>query len=488
MELMRIKTSEVVPDANNPRRDFGDVKAFAATLMDNPWAKGEPFNPIVVVRDGAAYRVADGARRLAAMLHNGVEECSAVVCGDYDEAESAIVALASDAKKPLDDVERSRAIQTALSLGVAQKAVERAAGLKNGQAKRIAAAARWAGEKSLQATTDQLLSAKKLEEDGATRDEARGVLEAAPDAWEDAAAAVRGRLDRDRRVRQLEEVLGAAGISPGAPGKGLGYDRAFRKATDLKAFVEAGGAEGAVYCLDVSEGCVDVYVPAAEPVDAATEAARRAADAAVDACVTGSDDRLAWYLAALQRKATRPYERVRATPHVDHVLQKASWALGSPFATAAEYGFEKASFASAKALFAPLAIDAYMDSQASLELDERHMRQAVAGDWDGIDPEALCLWVEWMSAFVADGFEVEEGMLAEARDHVGGEPEALQADPHGGVAALAEPEGGLDVDMLLDATAAELHIADGAAPAPEAAPDKGAELDVASLSFDGAVV
>lgn len=491
MELMRIKTSDIVPDANNPRRDFGDIKELVEQLSVNPWAKGEPFNPLVVVSDGGEYRIVDGARRHAAMLHSKVEECFAVVCGDYDEAASAIAALATDAKKPLDDVERSRAIQSALRLGVPASKVERAGGLKHGQAKRIAAAAKWAGEKSLQATTDQLLAAKKLEDDGATREEARGVLEAAPGDWEDAAAAVRGRLDRERRLKDLEEALDRAGISPGAPGAGLGYDRTFRKEVDLGRFLAAGGSEGAVYCIDAAEGSVDVYVPVAEPMDAATEAARRVADASVDACNTGADDRIAWYLAALQRKASRPHERVRATPHVDAVLQKASWALESPAEVAADYGFEAGSFAATKALFAPMAIEAYMDAQAALELDERFVRMAVASDWGGIDPEALSLWVEWLSAFAADGFaldEVEAGMLAEARDHVGSSPEALQEDPDAGGVVPTEPEGGLDVDMLLDAAAAELRIADEAAPAAEAVPDGGDELDVAMLAFDGKAV
>lgn len=52
MQLIEIPVGDVYPDENNPRKDYGDLDALAASFELNGTNPGEPVNPIVVVRDG----------------------------------------------------------------------------------------------------------------------------------------------------------------------------------------------------------------------------------------------------------------------------------------------------------------------------------------------------------------------------------------------------------------------------------------------------
>lgn len=63
MELKRVRTADVYPSEANPRRDFGDLDALAASFELNPRHPGEPMNPPLLVRDGEVYRIVDGERR-----------------------------------------------------------------------------------------------------------------------------------------------------------------------------------------------------------------------------------------------------------------------------------------------------------------------------------------------------------------------------------------------------------------------------------------
>ena len=50
-----VPLAEIVP-GDNPRDDFGDIDALAATLEVTG---GQPLNPIIVVADGNRYRITD---------------------------------------------------------------------------------------------------------------------------------------------------------------------------------------------------------------------------------------------------------------------------------------------------------------------------------------------------------------------------------------------------------------------------------------------
>lgn len=476
MELKRISVSDIDPDQNNPRRDFGDIKAFAATFMANPWAPGEPFNPIVVVADGERYRIADGERRYHAMVQNEIKECSAVVCGDYDEAQNAIVALASDAKKPLSEMERSRAVQTALSLGVAPKSVEAAGGLKRGQARKVAEAAKWAGEKALQSTLDQLLEAKALEDAGATREEARSVLEAQPDAWKDIARAVKSDLETQKRVGQMREILNEKGVELSTPSEDMAYDRMFQNPLVLKEHLEseAAEAEGLAYCLDEAQGVVDVYRPRSGADDEVPAYMAKAAAMAEDVTSQGANDREDWYLASLERRPGHPEERVRLTPHVDALV--CSWyddisGISESFRYA---GHDPEKLAVPKTIYAPFALAAYEEIQEVVEVGPQLVRMLVLDEAVDADEE-LSAWQEWFEAFVQDGFEPskeETEIFDKAAQAISSYTPKIQAS-----ADSQTPADPVVLDMSADADEAQVEHS-----------DQSDLIDLADLNFGQAVI
>lgn len=160
MQLKRVKTIDVYPDEGNPREDMGDLDALAASLELNPARPGEPLNPPLLVQDGGVYRIVDGERRWRAMSMAGTEEFDAVVCEDWADADAALAMLATDDKKPLNEVERSRGVQRALLLGVEPQKVEKAARRK-GLKKVKKAAERLGGEAELM-SLDHLLAVAEL--------------------------------------------------------------------------------------------------------------------------------------------------------------------------------------------------------------------------------------------------------------------------------------------------------------------------------------
>lgn len=203
MELYRIPIKDIRPDANNPRKDFGDIEALAESFRLNPVDKGEPLQPIVTVRDGNVFRIVDGERRYRAMKHLGAIECWSNVCDDFAEADAVVQMLATNDKLALDDHEKSLGVQTMLLLGVDEQVVERAAHVKG--AKRIRRAMDVAG-RAQEMTLDHLLAIAEAEEAG--DDEAVSALSAADDrSWE--AKAARFRRAREARA-ELDRILADA--------------------------------------------------------------------------------------------------------------------------------------------------------------------------------------------------------------------------------------------------------------------------------------
>ncbi len=314
MELMQIKLSDIVPDENNPRKDFGDLNALARTFEANTYAPGQPYNAIVVVTDGPVYRIADGERRYRAMLINGVEVCNAVVCGDYEEADSMIAMLASDAKEPLTEAERANAVQRALLLGVAPKTVENIGRLKKGQAKKIKAFVD--NGMAAQATIDQILEAYDVREKGADEAAVQSILDAKEEDWKTIASDVRARMKREALTEEAERILNTAGFHlEGERPADVPYRATFQKLDDLKGALDEGVPEESLwwvchYPLSIQQFCA--------PMSADDPQADEEVDLASIAIETGRRDRAAWYAEAL--KVDRHGHRIRPTPNIDEFL------------------------------------------------------------------------------------------------------------------------------------------------------------------------
>ena len=162
MELKLVKTDDAYPSEGNPREDFGDLEALAATFALNPANPGEPLNPPVLVRDGEVYRIVDGERRWHAMGIAGTKAFHAIVCEDWDDADAALAMLATDDKKELTEVERSKGAQRCLLLGVEPEAVEKAARVKG--MRRVKRAADRLGAEAECMSLDHLVAVDELAE------------------------------------------------------------------------------------------------------------------------------------------------------------------------------------------------------------------------------------------------------------------------------------------------------------------------------------
>ncbi len=118
LETKIVDIDQVYPDENNPRDDFGDLEALAATFELNVDRPGEPINPPILVQDGDIYRIVDGERRYRAMLTTGIMGFTAIVCDTYADANALIAMMATDDKKTLTEIEKSRGVQQMLLLGI----------------------------------------------------------------------------------------------------------------------------------------------------------------------------------------------------------------------------------------------------------------------------------------------------------------------------------------------------------------------------------
>ena len=212
MELREIGIDDVYPDEKNPRKDFGDIAALAESCMLNALNPGEPVNPIVVVEDGGIYRIVDGERRYKAMCKNKLARCHAVVCDDMDEANAMVAMVATDDKRPLTDVERSRGVQQMLLLGVDPERVERAGRMPKGAAAKLRRARAAVDDAGDDMTLDRMLAIAEFEElgDGAAVEKLTSCRE---EEWRDVATAERQRMQRDERRAALVRACEDAGVA-----------------------------------------------------------------------------------------------------------------------------------------------------------------------------------------------------------------------------------------------------------------------------------
>lgn len=477
MELKQIKLSDIVPDENNPRKDFGDLHALARTFEANTYAPGQPYNAIVVVTDGEMYRIADGERRFRAMQLNDTEECNAVICGDYEEADSIIAMLASDAKAPLTETERATAVQRALLLGVPAKTVEDIGRLKKGQAKKIKAFVD--NGMAAQATIDQILEAYELREKGADADAVQSVLDAGEEDWSTIASDVRRRMKADAFRERVGALLSDAGhILDDERPTDMVYHGMHNTEESLSKALKAGELpENAHFWINAYPLAVYVYGDAAEddgPV------ANERVDRAAIAIKEGVRARASWYAGKLL-ETDRQGHRIAQTPRIDALLCARAADGNSARRFRETAGSEPPrkqpavlSGSCAETLYALCATDLATHS-AELLADE---------DAEMLDRRYWGPRIEWLDAFVADGFE----MSAEEAEVIGVIRERLEPAEDADGETPAEPASTSTVVPEAATPAAEVSIPMMTEPAEAEKPatDNG-ELDVASLIFDGKV-
>ena len=283
MQLKRVKTEDVYPSEGNPRRDFGDLDALAASFALNPKSPGEPMTPPLLVQDGGVYRIVDGERRWRAMRKAGTDEFDAVVCEDWGDADAALAMLATDDKKPLDEAERSRGAQRCLLLGVEPEKVERAV-RKKGMA-RVRRVASEIGAEAETMSLDHLLAVAEFTGQRACR-----VADASERDWQRVAKECRREVENERAVAAFDDAAGRLGVElhgrKSFDTAGYAYDC---KADSVKEFEAkaAGDPEGAAWVLVLPTTAAPYayrYVPADSEEKAAAAKLREDTDRMERAC------------------------------------------------------------------------------------------------------------------------------------------------------------------------------------------------------------
>lgn len=518
MELKRVRIEQIVPDENNPRKEFCGIKELARSLMANAADPGQPINAIVVVQDGDLYRIFDGERRYRAMLLNGTEEVNVIVFGDYDEAESAFGMLASDNKERLTDQERSQAVQHALQLGIKPATVDDIAGLKKGQASRIKKARKALGDAASQATIDQLLEASSLKDSGASDEDVESVLSAEPEDWKVYADAARKRIIKREFRDAAASLLSEHGheLVDEMP-DGLSYEGMYTKLEKLEEYVGGDVPEGIVFRFcDSDTPSIDAYVPQTGAKLAKADSSAKQRDELEEALGRAKGSRFAWYMDALMPGEGSRQGRERLTPNVDGYICIRILNEYVVDQVLDYFGIEELpkGLPLSPTLPGIAAVAYYYEYEQEPPVSESRalLGQSLAGE--RIDPirrdDDLGRYAEWAAAFLADGFEMDpaerefyelvranlepatgadDGISRDGEDEPGDAGQDAPAETAGDELAEGPTDDKLALDELLDEAAAELRIADEAAPTEKsAASADSVELDFSSLSFDGKAV
>lgn len=198
MKTEKIRLADVLPNPNNPRKDFAGIEELAASFGANVKAPGEPFIPPILVKDGSRYVIVDGERRIRAMRKLGVDEFTANVAEDMEEADTFAAMVATDSKQPLSELEKSRGVQQMLLLGVDPVRVEKAAGIKG--AARIRKAMGKVGGKSETMSIEHLLAIEELSDDTAA---VKTLTECPENQWRQEY----GRICKMREARERYNAL-----------------------------------------------------------------------------------------------------------------------------------------------------------------------------------------------------------------------------------------------------------------------------------------
>lgn len=405
MELREIGIDDVYPDEKNPRKDFGDIAALAESCMLNALNPGEPVNPIVVVEDGGIYRIVDGERRYKAMCKNKLARCHAVVCDDMDEANAMVAMVATDDKRPLTDVERSRGVQQMLLLGVDPERVERAGRMPKGAAAKLRRARAAVDDAGDDMTLDRMLAIAEFEElgDGAAVEKLTSCREG---EWRDVAKAERQRMQRDERRAALVRACEDAGVAISE--KRLYSQDGWSWCEDVKdpdALAQAvAGIDGcAAYIIESGTGPeIELCKPVAsdeERIDPEQVERMRRIDEVRESIETAKAAHLSWF--------DERIEDLESMPRVMEMIEDEALSVYNGIGQLVD-SYEQAVGAEVDRRFCPmLAAYGYMMAAGKAELHPWISDALVDGrrpHYASNVERFLC----WLDAFVADGYEPTE--------------------------------------------------------------------------------
>lgn len=299
MELIRVKTEDVFPSEDNPRKDFRGIAALADSFALNPVHPGEPITPPLLVRDGQIYRIVDGERRYKAMLSIKTAEFDAIVCDGWDDVDVALTMLATDDKQALTELERSHGAQRALLLGVDPEKVERATRKKG--MRRAKRGAEIAGAEAECMSLDHLMAIAEFEDD---HERSERIANADEHIWERVAKKCRDEAKNERamdKLRAKADELGITLLEHRPEDAKLSYEATCRTPEDLAAVHTDLGDGAACHVIATNQwdgARVIVYVPDADE-DAEASAARELAESYANAANSALDSISDYLIVAL---------------------------------------------------------------------------------------------------------------------------------------------------------------------------------------------
>lgn len=204
MELITVKLVDVYPLEDEygnqfASRDYSkpENKAYVQELAKSMRAKGQPDEPIVVVRDGGIYRIKAGNSRVMAMRELGTKECLAFV-DDEDTPQSILeTVIRTDVKKKYENLEMSRFVQQLFLFNKDDVSVSETTGIEKKNVGRIRRAVKVVKDASEDMTLDRLLAIEEFADDP----EAVEVLtNCTEDSW-------RWKVEGLRRKRKNAELI-----------------------------------------------------------------------------------------------------------------------------------------------------------------------------------------------------------------------------------------------------------------------------------------
>lgn len=399
MQLIEIPVGDVYPDDNNPRKDYGDLDALAASFALNETNPGEPVNPIVVVRDGGIYRIVDGERRWRAMRKAGTARCHAVACEGMDEANAMVAMLATDDKLGLTEIERSRGVQQMLLLGIDPERVERAGRMAKGSAAKVRRARRAVDDAGDDMTLDRMIAIAEYDERG-DDDAVERLTECRESEWRNVAGSIERERERERNAAAIRASLEAQGV-PIAEAKPDGYSYAGRLSTPEAADGIAGRFEGESLCAVAGDdgwslGTYDLYMDErAEEDPSELEFALAAKD--IMPYIRSVDDAcLAWFDGRLADPASMPAVMEAVMEAVDKSID-----YSQVYRNAKRYE-EEVGRSLDRTPSPYLAAGGYLYALPSVGKDAVH--DAVRGvSWGS---RRYAAWLDWCRLHIADGMEM----------------------------------------------------------------------------------
>lgn len=316
---MRVRLGEIRPSDQNPREDFGDIAALAASIEATG---GEPVNPPVLVRDGNVFRIVDGERRYRALktLHAEDEGVDALVLDDYGEADELVAMLATDDKKALTEAERSRGVQQMLVLGVDEVKVEKASRATRGQVRAMKRLGdRLPGGRQL--SLEQMEAAAQFEDDS----DVEAVLAADEGAWRAAVVRIERKNEHAAQRAAALEWCAAQGIEVVEEPPEGEFGREYKYYRDVPGLPED---IAALYVVDSDPWMVFLMEPDDGPRETPEEAAAKAERERIERNIADLQMRAARFAIGPEIDLSRVWDEVGADARARRAPANVSpWAM-----------------------------------------------------------------------------------------------------------------------------------------------------------------